>query len=504
MSDFFSNIALGLSVALTPANLLFGFLGCLGGTLVGVLPGIAPIATISMLLPLTFYLEPVSGLIMLAGIFYGAQYGGSTTAILVNLPGESSAVVTCLDGHQMAKRGRAGAALAIAALGSLFAGCVATLLIALFAPPLAEVAQSFGAPEYFSLMLFGLLSAVVLAHGSVIKAIGMIFLGLLLGTVGMDINTGNWRFTFGFSELADGIDIMPLAIGLFGVTEVIANLVRPESERVAISQKLSSLWPTRAELREAAPAAVRGTALGSFLGLLPGGGAVLSSFAAYTLEKKLSSRPERFGHGAVAGLAAPESANNAGAQTSFVPMLTLGVPGNAVMAVMVGAMTMHGIQPGPQVMTERPELFWGLIASMLIGNIILVILNLPLIGLWVQLLRIPYRMLYLAILMFCALGVYTVNNSAFDVALTALFGGIGYMLYRFRCEPAPLLLGFVLGPMMEENFRRTMLISGGDPMILLRRPLSLTLLLLTAGLFLMLVLPNFSKTRAVAFQEADL
>jgi TctA family transporter len=320
----------------------------------------------------------------------------------------------------------------------------------------------------------------------------------------MDINTGNWRFTFGFSQLADGIDLMPLAIGLFGVTEVIANLVRPESERTAVTHKLSGLWPTRQELREAAPAALRGTALGSFLGLLPGGGAVLSSFAAYTLEKKISSTPERFGHGAVAGLAAPEAANNAGAQTSFVPMLTLGVPGNAVMAVMIGAMTMHGIQPGPQVMTERPELFWGLIASMLIGNIILVILNLPLIGLWVQLLRIPYRMLYLVILLFCSLGVYTVNNSTFDVILTALFGGIGYLLYRLRCEPAPLLLGFVLGPMMEENFRRTMLISGGDPMILFHRPLSLALIILTAGLFLMLVMPSFSRTRAVAFQEADL
>jgi TctA family transporter len=297
---------------------------------------------------------------------------------------------------------------------------------------------------------------------------------------------------------------MPLAIGLFGITEVIANLVRPESERIMVSSKLSSLWPTREEFREAAPAVLRGTALGSFLGLLPGGGAVLSSFAAYTLEKKISKTPERFGHGAVAGLAAPESANNAGAQTSFVPMLTLGVPGNAVMAVMIGAMTMHGIQPGPQVMTERPELFWGLIASMLIGNIMLVILNLPLIGLWIQLLRIPYRMLYLAILLFCALGVYTVNGSAFDVMLAALFGGVGYLLYRLQCEPAPLLLGFVLGPMMEENFRRTMLISGGDPLILLQRPVSLTLVVLTIGLLLMLVMPAFSRTRAVAFQEADL
>jgi TctA family transporter len=505
MSDFLSNFALGLSVALTPANLMFAFLGCLGGTLVGVLPGIAPIATVSMLLPLTFYLEPVSGLIMLAGIFYGAQYGGSTTAILVNLPGESSAVVTCLDGHQMARRGRAGAALAIAALGSLFAGCVATLLIALFAPPLAEVAQSFGAPEYFSLMLFGLFSAVILAHGSVIKAIAMIFLGLLLGMVGVDPNTGSWRFTFGFTELADGIDLMPLAIGLFGITEVIANLVQEDdSNRIMVDQKNLSLWPTRQEFKEAAPAVIRGTALGSFLGLLPGGGATLSSFAAYVLEKKISSTPEKFGRGAVAGLAAPESANNAGAQTSFVPMLTLGIPGNAVMAVMIGAMTMHGIQPGPQVMGERPELFWGLIASMLVGNVMLVFLNLPLIGIWVKLLQVPYRLLYLAILLFCAIGVYTVNNSTFDVMLTALFGLVGYALYRLRCEPAPLLLGFVLGPMMEENFRRAMLISSGDPMIFVTRPISLVLVVLTAGLLLMLVLPNIAKTRAIAFQEGDL
>lgn len=504
MVDFLSNFGLGLSVALTPANLMFALLGCLGGTLVGVLPGIAPIATVSMLLPLTFYLEPTSGLIMLAGIFYGAQYGGSTTAILVNLPGESSAVVTCLDGHQMAQRGRAGAALAIAALGSLFAGCVATFLIAFFAPPLANVAQSFGAPEYFSLMMFGLFSAVILAYGSVIKAIAMVFLGLLLGMVGVDPNTGSWRYTFGFTQLADGIDLMPLAIGLFGLTEVIANLVRGDSSRVMIDQKKLSLWPTRQEIREAVPASIRGTALGSFLGLLPGGGATLSSFAAYVLEKKISATPERFGHGAVAGLAAPESANNAGAQTSFVPMLTLGIPGNAVMAVMIGAMTMHGIQPGPQVMTERPELFWGLIASMLVGNIMLVFLNLPLIGLWVKLLRVPYRFLYLAILLFCAIGVYTVNNSTFDVMLTALFGAVGYALYRLRCEPAPLLLGFVLGPMMEENFRRAMLISSGDPMIFVTRPISLTLVILTGILFLMLVLPNISRTRAVAFQKGEL
>ena len=386
--ELLQNLALGFTVAMTLANLLFAFAGALIGTLIGVLPGIGPIATIAMLLPVTFHLEPVSGLIMLAGIFYGAQYGGSITAILVNLPGETSSVVTCIDGHQMARQGRAGAALAVAALGSFFAGCVSTALIATFAPPLAKVGQSFGAPEYFSLMVLGLIAAVVLAHGSVLKAVAMIILGLLVGLVGTDGNSGGTRFTFGITDLSDGLDVATLAIGLFGVGEIIANLAQPEEERGVIA-KVTRLWPSAEDFRQSWPAVLRGTGLGSVLGVLPGGGATLSSFAAYALEKKVARDPARFGHGAVEGVAGPESANNAGAQTSFIPMLTLGIPGNAVMALMIGALTIHGIQPGPQIMTERPQMFWGMIASMWIGNLMLLIINLPLIGMWVQLLRVP-------------------------------------------------------------------------------------------------------------------
>ncbi len=433
--ELLHNLAVGFGVALTPANLVFALTGALIGTLIGVLPGIGPIATIAMLLPLTFHLEPTSGLIMLAGIFYGAQYGGSTTAILVNLPGETSSVVTCIDGHQMARQGRAGAALAVAALGSFFAGCVSTTLIATFAPPLAKVGQSFGAPEYFSLMVLGLIAAVVLAHGSVIKAIAMIVLGLLVGLVGTDGNTGGTRFTFGITELTDGIDVATLAIGIFGVGEIITNLTQPRETRSLATQKITRLWPTREDFGRAWPAVLRGTGLGSILGVLPGGGATLSAFAAYALEKRWSKNPAQFGHGAVEGVAGPESANNAGAQTSFIPMLTLGIPGNAVMALMIGALTIHGIQPGPQIMSERPGMFWGMIASMWIGNLMLVIINLPLIGIWVQLLKVPYRFLYLAILLFCGIGVYTVSNSAAAVLLAAFFGVLGYVFTRLERRP---------------------------------------------------------------------
>jgi TctA family transporter len=499
--EIVNNLATGFGVALTPANLGFALLGALIGTLIGVLPGIGPIATIAMLLPLTFHLEPVSGLIMLAGIFYGAQYGGSTSAILVNLPGEASAVVTCIDGYQMARQGRAGSALAIAAFSSFFAGTVATAIIAMFAPPLARIGQSFGAPEYFALMVLGLVCAVVLAHGSVVKAIAMIVLGLLFGLVGADGQTANERFTLGLTGLADGIDFAVLAIGLFGVSEVISNVARRDRERLIVTQRIERLMPTREDVRRAWPAALRGTGLGSVLGVLPGGGATLSAFAAYVLEKKVARDPSRFGRGAVEGVAGPESANNAGAQTSFIPMLTLGIPGNAVMALMIGALMIHGIQPGPQVMTERPALFWGMVASMWIGNLMLLVINLPLIGIWVQLLKVPYRFLYLSILLFCAIGVYTIANSPFAVLLAAFFGVLGYAFLRLECELPPMILGFVLGPLMEDNLRRAMRISGGDPMIFVERPIACGLLIAAAVLLIIVAMPMIRSKRQEAFQE---
>lgn len=498
--DLVENLVHGFSIALTLQNILFCLAGVLLGSLIGVLPGIGPVPTIAMLLPFTFSLSPVPALIMLAGIYYGAQYGGSTTAILVNMPGESSSVVTCLDGYQMARRGRAGAALAIAAIGSFIAGTFATMLIAIFAEPLTRVAQSFGATEYFSLMVFGLIAAVVLAQGSVLKAVAMIFVGLFLGLVGTDVNTGRQRFTFGLPELSDGIGFVPIALGLFGLAEIVNNLSQTDSRSV-LRQPIHGLMPTWADFKVAFPAIARGTGVGSILGVLPGGGALLSAFSAYTLEKKLSRTPERFGQGAIEGVAAPEAANNAGAQTSFIPLLTLGIPPNPVMALMIGAMMIHGIQPGPQVMLKQPDLFWGLIASMWIGNLMLVVINLPLIGIWVRLLSIPYRLLFPAILLFCCIGVYTLNNSVFEVGLTALFGLLGYFFLRAGCEPAPLLLGFILGPMMEENLRRALLLAHGDATVFVTRPISLGLLVAAALLMLAVVLPAVKNAREKAFQE---
>jgi TctA family transporter len=494
------NLWIGFQVAVSPWNLFYCLVGVLLGTLIGVLPGIGPVATIAMLLPITFNLNPISALIMLAGIYYGAQYGGSTTAILVNIPGESSSVVTCLDGYQMARQGRAGPALAIAALGSFFAGCVATLIIAVAAPPLAEVALKFGPAEYFSLMVFGLVAATVLAHGSLIKAVAMVVFGLLLGIIGTDVNSGVLRFTFGVPELSDGIGFVQVAMGMFGTAEIISNL-ELKDKREIFTSKVTHLYPTKQDLKDSWAAVLRGTALGSMLGILPGGGALLASFGAYTLEKKVSKHPERFGKGAIEGVAGPESANNAGAQTSFIPMLTLGIPSNAVMALMIGALTIHGIQPGPQIMTERPGMFWGMVASMWIGNLMLVIINLPLIGMWVQLLKVPYRFLYLAILLFCAIGVYTVSNSAAAVLLAAFFGVAGYVFTRLECEPAPMILGFVLGPLMEENLRRAMRISSGDPMIFLERRISLGLLIAALALCVLVALPAIRSKREAAFQE---
>ena len=498
--DMLQNLAIGFGGAATPVNLGLCLIGCLLGTLIGVLPGIGPIATIAMLLPITYGLSPLGALIMLAGIYYGAQYGGSTTAVLVNLPGESSSVVTCLDGYQMARNGRAGAALTIAALGSFFAGCVGTLLLAAFAPALASAAEQFRSPEYFALMLFGLIAAVVLASGSVIKAVAMVLLGLLFGLVGTDVSSGVTRYGFGVPELYDGIDFVPVAVGLFGLAEIMANLDRPDEER-SLAAKVGSLWPTREETRRSIPAVLRGTLVGSLLGILPGGGAVLSSFAAYTLEKKISKTPEIFGKGAVEGVAAPEAANNAGAQTSFIPLLTLGIPSTPVMAVMVGAMMIQGIAPGTALIKERPELFWGIVASMWIGNAMLVIINLPLIGLWVKLLQVPYRVLFPCILVLCCVGTYSTGNSTTLVIMLAVFAVLGYVFVKLGCETAPFLLGFVLGPLMEENLRRSMVISFGDPLIFVQRPISGAILALTAGLVLLIVLPQFRRTREAAFQE---
>ena len=503
MMELYDHLALGFGVAFTFQNLIYAFIGCLLGTLIGVLPGIGPLATIAMLLPATYGLPPVAALIMLAGIYYGAQYGGSTTAILVNLPGESSSVVTVIDGHQMARKGRAGPALSAAALGSFFAGCVGTLVLAAFAPPLTEVALSFGPSEYFALMVLGLIGAVVLASGSLIKALAMIVLGLLIGLVGTDVNSGVARFSFDIPELTDGISFVVIAMGIFGYGEIISNLSQDEEKREVFVGKVKGLMPTAEDFKRMAPAVLRGTALGSVLGILPGGGALLSSFAAYTIEKKTKLKPGEvpFGQGNIRGVASPEAANNAGSQTSFIPLLTLGLPPNAVMALMVGAMTIHNIQPGPQVMTSNPELFWGLIASMWIGNLMLVILNLPLIGLWVKLLTVPYRWLFPAIVLFCAIGVYSTNNNSFDIWMVALFGLIGYVFIKLGCEPAPLLLGLILGPMMEEYLRRAMLISRGDWSVFVTRPISASLLAAAAVLLVIVLLPSIKKKREEAFVE---
>ena len=496
----FSNLALGFGVALTPINLMYCLVGVILGTLIGVLPGIGPVATIAMLLPVTFSLSPITALIMLAGIYYGAQYGGSTSAILVNLPGESSSVVTCLDGYQMARQGHAGVALATAAMASFFAGCVATLIVAMFAPPLAEIALKFGPSEYFSLMVLGLVAAVVLAHGSVIKAVAMVILGLLLGLVGTDVNSGVLRFAFGISELADGIGFVTVAMGLFGTAEIITNL-ELKDEREVFTNKVTNMFPTKEDWKRMWKPILRGTFLGSALGILPGGGALLASFGAYTLEKKVSKYGHEFGKGAIEGVAAPEAANNAGAQTSFIPLLTLGIPSNAVMALMIGAMMIQGIAPGPQVMTEKPQLFWGMIASMWVGNLMLVVLNLPMIGMWIKLLTVPYRILFPSILVFMAIGVYSLSNNPFDVLLMMLFGLLGYIFVKLECEPAPLLLGFILGPLMEENLRRAMLLSRGDPIVFFTKPISGAFLIASILLLVILLLPNIRKKREEAFVE---
>ena len=500
--DIFANLATGFGAAATPINLGFCLFGCLVGTLIGVLPGIGPIATIAMLLPVTFGLSPLGALIMLAGIYYGAQYGGSTTAILVNLPGESSSVITCIDGYQMARNGRAGAALTIAAVGSFFAGCVGTLLIAAFAPVLAAFAVKFRSPEYFALMLFGLIAAVILAHGSVVKAVGMVLLGLLVGLIGTESQSATSRFTFGVSELYDGVDFVPLAMGLFGLAEIMSNLDRTRDERTVALADIGSLWPTRAR---GPPRGAGGSAghRARRLSRHPAGrrrGAGRRSPPTRWRRRSRAIRSE-FGKGAVEGVAAPEAANNAGAQTSFIPLLTLGIPSNPVMALMMGAMLIQGIAPGTAILTERPELFWGMVASMWFGNLMLIVINLPLIGIWVRLLQVPYRLLFPCIVVLCCVGAYSVNASTFLILMMGGFALLGYVFGKLGCEGAPFLLGFVLGPLMEENLRRSMVLSFGDPMIFLQRPISLCILIACAALILLIVIPQFRTTRDEAFQE---
>jgi putative tricarboxylic transport membrane protein len=499
-SDLSANLALGFGHALTGENLFYCFVGVVLGTAIGVLPGLGPVATIAMLLPITFGLPPISSLIMLAGIYYGAQYGGSTTAILINLPGEASAVVTAIDGYQLARQGQAGQALFTAAVGSFFAGTVATFLIAGFAPPLASVALKFGPAEYFALMVLGLAASVALAHGSLLKAVAMVLVGLLLGTIGQDLYTGAARFTFGYIVLTDGLNFVALAMGVFGLAEVIRN-VEDEQRRDVVVARVRNMLPSKDVLRSIVGPILRGTAFGSFVGILPGGGAMLASFGAYSFEKRFSKNSAKFGKGAIEGVAAPEAANNAGAQTSFIPMLTLGIPSNPVMALMIGAMIIQGIIPGPNVITEKKDLFWAIVASMWIGNFMLLLLNLPLIGIWVKLLAVPYRMLYPAIMAMCCIGVYSINNNPVDVYVMALFGVIGYVLVRLDCEPAPLLLGFIIGQLLEEHLRRAMMLSRGDPTIFFQRPISALLLVLAIGSLLIVLLPSVSKKREEVFRE---
>jgi TctA family transporter len=500
--DVFSNLALGAATAFDLSNLAYCFAGAVLGTMIGMLPGLGPAATIAMLMPLTMGMEPTGALIMLAGIYYGAQYGGSTTAILVNMPGEASSAVTAIDGYAMARKGRAGAALAITAIGSFVAGCAATLLVALLATPLSRLAIEFGSAEYFSLILLGLIASIVLAHGSLIKAIAALALGVLFGSVGTDMFSGTPRFAFGVQGLRDGIDLVALSMGLFGVAEIIRNLQSRAAGEQTVA-RIDRLMPTREELRQAALPIARGSVVGSVLGVLPGGGALLAAFASYAIEKKISDHPERFGKGAIEGVAGPESANNAGAQTSFIPMLSLGLPANAVMALMMGAMIMQGIVPGPKVATDHPQLFWGLVVSMWVGNLMLVVLNLPLVRLWVRLITIPYGILYPAILVFCLIGSYSIARSELDLLLLALFGLGAFLMVRAGYEVVPFLLGFILGPMLEEHFVRAMILSRGDPMVFLTQPISAGFLAISAVLLVTMTLPRFARRREQVFTETE-
>jgi len=486
--DLLSSMALGLSVALQPINLLYCFAGVFIGTLVGVLPGIGPVAAMSLLLPVTFSAPPEAGIIMLAGIYYGSMYGGSTTAILVNIPGEAASVVTCLDGHQMARQGRAGPALGIAAMGSFIAGTLAVVGLMLVAPTLARWAVKFGPAEYFSLMVLGLSVLTYLSHGSLLKALIMACFGLVLGLIGIDSINAMPRLTFDRMELVDGVGLVPIVMGLFGIAEILSNIERSISREI-FAQRITGLMPTRRDWKESAGPLARGSLLGFVLGVLPGGGAVISSFISYALEKRLSKAPETFGKGAIAGVAGPEAANNAAAGSGFIPLLTLGIPPNVVLALLLGAFIVHGLQPGPLLMLQNPNIFWGIVASMYIGNVMLLILNLPLIGMWVQVLKVPYKILFPVIVLFCLIGVYSLSNSIFDIYVMILFGVLGYLMRKLGYEPAPLVLAFVLGPMMENNLRKALIISDGSFWIFIDSKLSLACLALAALLLATAIIP---------------
>ncbi len=480
--DTLTNVFDGLAVALSWHNLAYCFFGVFVGTIVGVLPGIGALATISLLLPITFYMDPGSAIIMLAGVYYGAEYGGSTSSILLNLPGGPASAVTCLDGYPMSRQGRAGVALFSTTIASFIGGTLGIIAMIVLSPSIVALAIAFGPEDYFAVMLLGLIAASTITRGNPLKGLGMVCLGVLLGGVGVDINSGVQRFDLGFLQLAEGISIVAIAMGFFGVSEIIASVMDVRGQPVVQKVTLASMRPTRDETMRSIAPTLRGSGLGGLFGALPGTGPTIASFLSYALEKRVARDPGKFGKGAIEGITAPEAANNAAVQTAFIPTLTLGIPGSATMAIMMGALMIHGIEPGPGLMRDHPDIFWGLVGSFWVGNIMLVILNIPMIGLWVRLLQIPYTILYPCIVCLICIGVYSVNNSVFDIGVVLIAGIVGYVLRVFDFEPAPLIIGFILGPMMEENLRRAMVLSRGDPLVLVQSPISATVLAVTVGL----------------------
>jgi putative tricarboxylic transport membrane protein len=501
--DVLHNLFLGFSVIFEPSNLLFCFVGVFIGTLIGVLPGIGPVGAMSLLLPATYKVTPIGSLIMLAGIYYGAQYGGSTTSILVNIPGESSSVVTCLDGYQMARQGRAGPALGIAAFGSFIAGTLSLFGLMLIAPPLASIALRFGPPEYFSLICLGLTLLIYLASGSVIRALMMAAVGVILGCVGQDPETGASRFVFGIPDLLDGIGLAPFVMGLFGISEVFVNIEKTLEKREIPETKIKGLLPSWQDWKDSIVPILRGSVLGFFLGTLPGGGAVISSFTSYAMEKRISKHPEKFGKGAIEGVAGPESANNAASEGAFIPLLTLGIPPNVVMALLLGALMLHGVAPGPLFIAKYPEIFWGVIASMYLGNAMLLVLNLPLIGMWVQVLKVPYKILFPLIILFCLIGAYSINNSTFDVGVMLTFGVLGYLMRKYKFEGAPMVLAFVLGPMLETSLRQSLLLSDGSFLIFFTRPIAAGGMIVTLFMLISCLIPPLMKKRKLIPVEEE-